>query len=102
MHACQRMHWEWQWTRLKKAAVSRKKAGKESAKFHSSGNGVNRDLSGLSLFRIAFSLNSLCMLVETALVQDQLCRAAIAVGNKSDLGINDLEKIIVIAFRKNL
>ena len=42
------------------------------------------------------------MLVETALVQDELRRAAVAVGDESDLGIDDFEKIIMIALRKDL
>jgi hypothetical protein len=42
------------------------------------------------------------MLVETAPVQNQLCSVANAVRNKSDLGINNLEEIVVIGFRKDL
>src|ERR1700733_695458 len=52
--------------------------------------------------KLLFSLNTLCMLVETTLVQDQLCCTATTVRNKSDLGVNDREKIIAITLGENL
>src|SRR5208282_886760 len=52
--------------------------------------------------RVADLLKTFGVLIAAALMQDQLGGAAAAVGNKSDLCINDFQKIIAVAFGKDL
>lgn len=47
-------------------------------------------------------VDSLCRLIATALMQDQLGCAAVSISNEGDLSINHLKKIIVSAFWKDL